>query len=320
MKRKLIAGIVLFAAIISAFSRYQIHNHPVMAENISDKQTDFSTQPDSFPEAIQNTGSRVAGLENLPTYDYEQREIEVTNHGQKIYGIAYIPNTGEEKVPLVISAHGLGGSYQSNLSYAEQLASHGVAAYCFDFRGGGGNHSDGNTTGMSVMTEVSDVEAILDAASEWDFADPKRIVLLGTSQGGIVSAIAAARHTDEVAGAILMYPAFVVHDDIHKRFHSLEEVPAVYQYNWITAGRPYVADMWDYDVYAEIGNYTKKVLLMHGSNDGIVPVSYSDRAADIYPDVEYYVIHGAGHGFSGNAFYEAVQHIFEYLQEIEIIR
>lgn len=273
----------------------------------------------SFPEAIQNTGSSVVGLESLPVYDYEQHEIEVTNNGQKIYGIAYIPNTGEEKVPLVISAHGLGGSYQSNLAYAEQLASHGMATYSFDFRGGGGNRSDGSTTEMSVMTEVSDIEAILDAASGWDFVDTQRIVLLGTSQGGIVSAIAAARHTNEVAGAILMYPAFVVHDDIHKRFSSLDEVPSVYQFNWITAGRPYVEDMWDYDVYTEIGNYTKKVLLMHGNEDGIVPISYSDRAADVYPDVEYYVIDGAGHGFSGNAFDEAVNHIFNYLQEIEII-
>ena len=86
------------------------------------------------------------------------------NQGQKIYGIAYIPNIENEKIPLVICAHGLGGSYQSNTAYAEQLASHGIAAYCFDFRGGGGSRSDGDTTEMSVMTEVSDLEVIMEAA------------------------------------------------------------------------------------------------------------------------------------------------------------
>lgn len=277
------------------------------------------TEATEFPEEIQNTGSIVVGLEDLPVYEYEQREIKVMNNGQRIYGIAYIPNTGAETVPLVICAHGLGGSYRDNLAYAEQLASHGLATYCFDFRGGGGSRSDGSTTEMSVMTEVSDLEVILDAAREWDFADPQRIVLLGTSQGGITSAIAAARRADDVAGAILMYPAFVVHDDIHKRFSSLDEVPEVFQFNWITAGRPYVEDMWDYDVYTEIGNYKDKVLLMHGSADGIVPVSYSDRAAEVYQDAEYYVINGAGHGFSGSAFEEAVGHIFDYLQEIGVI-
>ena len=275
-----------------------------------------SESTDAMPEVIQGTGNVLDSVKELPFYSYEQQEIEVLNGSQRIYGIAYIPNTGSETVPLVICAHGLGGSYQSNLAYAEQLAAHGQAAYCFDFRGGGGSRSDGSTTEMSVMTEVSDLEAVLDAARSWDFVDPQRIVLLGTSQGGIVSAITAARHMDEVAGAILMYPAFVVHDDIHKRFSSLDEVPEVFQFNWITAGRPYIADMWDYDVYAEIGNYTNKVLLMHGSADGIVPVSYSDHAAEVYPDVEYYIIDGAGHGFGGSDFEEAVTHIFNYLQEI----
>ncbi|MCM1228136.1 MAG: lysophospholipase [Clostridium sp.] len=94
------------------------------------------------------------------------------------------------------------------MDYAEELAQHDIAAYCFDFRGGGGNRSDGNTTEMSVMTEVSDLETIIIDAVEWDFVDDNRIILFGESQGGIVSAITAARHNDEVAGLILAYPAF----------------------------------------------------------------------------------------------------------------
>lgn len=61
------------------------------------------------------------------------------------------------------------------------------------------------------------------------------------------------------------------------------------------------------------------VLLMHEDVDGIIPISYSERAAAIYEDVDYFVIDGAGHGFSGSAFEEAVKHIFDYLQEIQII-
>lgn len=58
---------------------------------------------------------------------------------------------------------------------------------------------------------------------------------------------------------------------------------------------------------------------MHGDKDGIVPISYSERAAEVYADVDYFVIDGAGHGFSGSAFEEAVRHIFDYLQEIGLI-
>lgn len=274
----------------------------------------------TVPEEIQMEGTaEILEFENLPVYTYRQQKIELENQGQKIYGIAYIPETESETVPLVICAHGLGGSYQSNAAYAEQLASHGIAAYCFDFRGGGGSRSDGDTTEMSVMTEVSDLEVIMEAASGWEFVDANKIVLLGTSQGGITSAIAAARHTDQVAGFVLMYPAFLVGDAVHEQFDSLEEVPDSFRFNWFTAGRPYVEDMWDYDVYEEIGNYTGKVLLLHGSTDSIVPISYSDRAAEVYGDVEYYVIDGAGHGFHGDAFEEAVRYVFGYLQEIRII-
>ena len=273
----------------------------------------------SVPEAVQAEGTEILELENLPAYNYRQQEIELENQRQRIYGVAYIPDTEEDKVPLVICAHGLGGSYRSNAAYAEQLASHGIAAYCFDFRGGGGSRSEGDTTEMSVMTEVSDLEVVIEVASEWDFVDESRIALLGTSQGGIVSAITAARHTDRIAGLVLMYPAFLISDAVHEQFASLEEVPDSYRFNWITAGRPYAEDMWDYDVYEEIGNYTDKVLLLHGSADSIVPVSYSDRAAEVYTDVEYHVIDGAGHGFSGTAFDEAVRYVFDYLQQIEII-
>lgn len=86
-----------------------------------------------MPEVIQSTGNEVYTAEELPIYEYEQQEIEVMNQGQRIYGVAYIPKTTRDTVPLIICAHGLGDSYQSNLAYAEQLAAHGLAAYCFDF-------------------------------------------------------------------------------------------------------------------------------------------------------------------------------------------
>lgn len=41
-----------------------------------------------MPEEIQSAGHTVERLENLPTYQYEQQEIEVYNNGQRIYGIA----------------------------------------------------------------------------------------------------------------------------------------------------------------------------------------------------------------------------------------
>lgn len=268
----------------------------------------------SIQKEVQDTEISAEVSESLPVYEYEQRVIEVMNDGKKIYGVALIPQNVIEKVPLVICAHGLGGNYRTNMYYAQQLASHGIAAYCFDFRGGGGNMSDGATTDMSVMTEVSDLEAILEAAQRWDFTDAEQISLLGTSQGGIVSSITAARHKDKIAGLVLLYPAFLVSDELHERFASIDDVPESFWLNWITAGRCYAEDMWDYDVYEEIGNYENNVLLIHGSADNIVPLSYSEKALETYRCARLEVLPGAGHGFYGQDAQQALTWILEYLE------
>ena len=96
-----------------------------------------SAEQMSFPEERQQTGTEVKALADLPKTTYTRQEIWLENEGQRIYGVAYIPDV-EGKMPLAILSHGLGGSYSSCLAEAEQYASHGVAAYAFDFRGGGG--------------------------------------------------------------------------------------------------------------------------------------------------------------------------------------
>ena len=316
IKTFIIIGVVF---LMSLFAFTGCNTATTSDRNSTGQAKDNSQSDTTVPEDIEQGGGLLVDVGDLPTFEYNTREIDVYNGTQKIYGVAYIPETGKEKMPLVICSHGLGGTYRSCAAYAEQLASHGIAAYCFDFRGGGGSMSDGSTTQMSVMTEVSDLEVILSEAKKWEFVDENKIALLGTSQGGIVSAITSARHKDDVNGLILCYPAFLVHDSVHNRFSSLDEVPNTFRWEWITAGRIYVTDMWDYDVYAEIGNYDKSVLLMHGNRDGIVPISYAERAEKSYSDVEYYVINGAGHGFSGSAFTEATKHIFDYLQKINLL-
>ena len=257
--------------------------------------------------------------DEVPENDYGQQTMTVNHNGQTIWGIAYIPQTNTDKYPLVICSHGLGGDYSSCLEYAELFASHGIAVYCFDFRGGGGSHSDGKITEMSLITEAEDILTIIDTAKSWDFVDPEHIVLLGKSQGGAVSAIAAARNTEDVNGLILCFPALLVHDAIHEQFDSLDEVPDRFFFKWVFVGRPYAADVWDYDIYSEIGNYSKPVLLLHGEKDKAVPVSYSDRAAEIYREVSYYIIKGAGHGFEGEETETANTYILGYLQDIGIL-
>lgn len=291
-------------------------------------ETPEETESSALPEdSSQDTGSGQAqAMEGdeadvqQTEYEYEAREIDCTIGSQNIYGVAYIPET-DGTVPLAIFAHELGSTHRSGTEYAEELASRGIAAYTFDFRGGStASRSDGSTVGMSVMTEAADVEAVLDAAKEWDFVDSSRIALIGASQGGMASAVAASHRPDEIAGLILLYPALLVHDAVHEQFDSLDEVPEQFYFNgWINVGKNYVSDVWDYDVYAEMPNYTNPVLILHGDRDGIVDVSYAERAAESYPDAELHILRGAGHGFYGRSFDTAMEYTLDYLGEIGFI-
>lgn len=262
---------------------------------------------------------------------YHVMQMNVVNDftGKTLRGLLYMPETAS-KVPLVITAHELGSNYARRWpAYGEALASEGIAVYTFDFAGGGpkvrtdgtpGNHSDGETTEMSVMTEVKDLECVLLSAKSWNFVDTRKIAVIGGSQGGAVSVITASRHADELAGLVLLYPALLIQDDLHKKFEKKEDCPSIYKYNgWLDVSPVYVNDMWDYDIYADMPKYMKPVLILHGDNDSIVPMEYSQRAAQTYPASEFHVIKDGVHGFQGKTFEQAIGHIKAYFRKVNIM-
>lgn len=107
-------------------------------------------------------------------YTVSERIIALPD-GQSLYGKLYLPNNAQGKLPLVIYSHGLGGTHTNLEKFAQALARQGVAGYVFDFRGGGRkSQSSGSTTQMTVLTEVSDLENVLNQARQWDFVDSQK--------------------------------------------------------------------------------------------------------------------------------------------------
>lgn len=248
------------------------------------------------------------------TYEYETQEFYAQRDENRIYGMLYIPKEAGEKMPAVIFSHGFGGNHQVGAQYARVLAEKGYVVYCFDFCGGSpDSRSDGSTLEMSVFTEQADLEAVIRMMQEQSFVDSNNIFLMGTSMGGAVSAITAAAHGEEIRGAILLYPAFVMVDDVKERFERAEDIPDSFYHMWMTVGRVFAEDLLDYDIYEAIAAYDKDVLLIHGVADGIVPLSYSERAVEVYPSARLEVLPGAGYGFYGSDAERAVGYMLEYL-------
>ena len=240
---------------------------------------------------------------------YTERELWVERGDMRIFGVLYVPegaSAGHPR-PVVVCSHILGGTHVNSGRYACEMASRGYVAYAFDFCGGSvDSRSTGKTTESSVKTWAADLSAVLDAVCALPEVDERRAFLFGQSQGGVASALVAAERPDDVAGLILLYPAFLIHDLAVQMFGTADNAPEVYRFCH-DLGHVYAVDAIECDFYEHIGDYKGPVLMFQGTADRLEPKRYTDRAAEIYADVDYEVFEGVAHSFQG----EVRQHVID---------
>ena len=221
-----------------------------------------------------------------------------------IRGDLYGADTDHPK-PAVIFSHGFLANRKMCEGYAQLLASVGFVTAVYDFCGGGlGVKSDGRSEDMTVLTEKEDLHAVYTYLSEQNFVRKDSISLLGCSQGGFVSALFAAEHPELVSKLILFYPALCIPDDARKGhmmfFHfDPAHIPQLLGRIPMKLGGEYARCVINMDPFEEISGYEGPVLLLHGTEDDIVDISYAERAASVYQNCTFAVIEGGGHMFRG---------------------
>ena len=230
-----------------------------------------------------------------------------------IRGTEYRPQG--ENFPIAIVSHGFMAFQDTVRHYAKKLAELGYVSYCFDFCGGCvvKGKSDGKTTEMSVMTEVKDLETVIEYAAGREYSNPQKIVLMGCSQGGFVSAITASKLNSRISKLILFYPALCIPDDARAgkmMFAKFDphNLPDIIPCGPMKLGKCYVKDVIDLDPYLEICKFQGDILIVHGTKDRIVNIKYAEQAYDVYLKktkqsnltriVSFHKIEGGGHGFS----------------------
>lgn len=235
-------------------------------------------------------------------------------------------NVCTKLVPVIIS-HGFTSDQSRTRPYAEFLAEHGFAAFTFDFIGGGYRTvSDGKMTDMTVLTEVEDLKCVIEYLKDRPAIDMDRLVLMGCSQGGFVSALTAAQLKDKIGKLVLMYPALCIPDDARRgsmqilRFDP-QNVPEFLEAGPLKLSGKYAECMMDMDAVAEILPYDGPVLIVHGDQDAIVPYHYAEDAFRGFSGkgndqtVQLVTIPGAGHGFEGEDFDSACEAVLEFLEQ-----
>ena len=155
---------------------------------------------------------------------------------------------------------------------------------------------------MTVLTEKADLLAVIGAVKSR--FSPLSVSLMGLSQGGFVSGLAAADPgAGEISKLVLFYPAVCIPDDARNgrmMFYRFDpnHIPDLLGRFPMPLGGEYARCVLDMDPYRELSGYGGPVLLVHGTEDPIVNVSYARKLKDVYPDCRYEELEGAGHGFT----------------------
>lgn len=248
--------------------------------------------------------------------DIAQKELIIKQkNGKSIYGIVSNPDT-KGKHGVAIISHGFNGTHHFGKDYFKTLNDLGYAVYSFDFPCGSVNSkSDNNTMNMSVSDEKDALKEIVAYFQKQKDVDKNKIVLIGESQGGLVSALAASELKKQVSNLVLIYPALCIPDNWNERYPRVEDIPEVSEIWGVKLGKKFMMDIRNIKPFDIIGNYKGNVLIVHGTDDKVVPVNYSKRAQQTYQNVELKIIEKAGHGFNPRERLLSNQYVKDFLQK-----
>ena len=92
--------------------------------------------------------------------------------------------------------------------------------------------------------------------------DKENIFLLGRSQGGYVSTLVASERNKEIKGMILLYPAYVIQDDVMERTDNGKHFEPLSSFLNHTVSDIYDRDAFAIDIYARMRKYSGNVLII----------------------------------------------------------
>ncbi len=242
-------------------------------------------------------------------------EVKVPNGSWEIDGIVYMPKQ-EGRFPVVIFSHGYNGYKMDFDETARYLAERGVAVFCYTFCGGSARDVSGRpTTEMTIFTEKEDLTTVIAFVKQLEQIDQEHVFAFGGSQGGLVTALTVDERSEDIRGMMLLYPAFCIPDNWTSRFPNKEDIPDEEELWGMKLGRKFFESIHGYDVFAKVGNYKNKVLVMHGDQDPIVDVEYSERLEQTYQHIRLEVFEGEGHGFSPEGTKVMTKMVYDFVME-----
>jgi len=206
-------------------------------------------------------------------------DVEVASSGGLRLPGWYIA-AGPERAPGVVLVHGWESARDRTLPHAQVLHAIGYHVLTVDIRGHGANGPE------ALPLSVGEFAADARAGVAWLLARPEvsRVALLGHSMGAAGALVATADDPDVAAVIAVAAPADPAR--LTRQTFRLANLPIpgliAWPLAWLTTLvylRPRGHTIASVSATTAVQNIAVPVLLAHGSDDGVVPVSDLDRLA-----------------------------------------
>ena len=207
---------------------------------------------------------------------------------------------GAAKCPLAIVIHGFTGHMEERhiVAVSEAMNQIGIATLRVEMYGHG--QSGGKFEDHTLYKWVTGALAVVDYAKTLDFVTD--LYLCGHSQGGLLTMLVGGMKRDDFKAIIPLSPAWMIPDGARQgtllgQGFDPEHIPDMLEAGPLRLNGNYIRVAQTIHVEDEIKRYTGPVLIVQGDADEAVPLSYAQRAAELYANAKLVVVPGDTHCF-----------------------
>ncbi len=195
--------------------------------------------------------------------------------------------------PTIVVVHGFGDSRYGSLKRAPLVGPYAKRVVVFDLPGQGESDS---RRAYGGLREPDDVLAVL---GQLEKQDAERIVLLGSSMGASIAIAAAAKAgggiRESILGVIAEGPYRHWDEPLHNifrkhRYPRWPIIPLAGEWLALTA-----KGFKDFDRAGHAAKLSCPLLVLHGSEDRLCPITSAKQIAEAAPAGEFVEIDGGGH-------------------------
>ncbi len=206
---------------------------------------------------------------------------------------------GSNREALVIFGHGVTGNKDRPLmvALAEGLSARGWPCMRISFAGNG--ESDGSFGECTITKEVDDLQAVLSAVPDY-----VRVAYAGHSMGAAVGVLTAANDL-RIRALISLAGMARTADFVEREFGDvIPGVGCMWEDETMPLSEGFVADLKSIgDILQAAATVTQPWLLVHGSEDDVVPIQDGrDAHAAARCEKQWLEIAGAGHSFDESSY------------------